>query len=352
MGNNRIVFFCGTLMQGGAERVISVLSKKFCEIGLDVSILYYYDSEIFYDVHPNVKLFCVERSTETHNKIKNLLWTHKFFKKNADVVISFMASLNIFAIIAHIGLKTPIIVADRSDPYIVPNNFFVRKTRDFLYHFADKVVLQTKRNFNYFSKSIQKKGSIIFNPTDIGEYKGLALSTQKNKRIVSVGRLIPSKNYEMLINAFAKLTHVYPEYTLTIYGDGKSKPNLENYISDLGLNEKIFLPGNEKNVFEKTKDADLFVLPSNIEGMPNALIEAMCLGLPVISTNVSGAGDFIINEKNGLLIDCKNLSQLVSAMEKMLSDENFRKSCAEQAVGIIEKVNTDTIVKEWVGLIY
>ena len=338
-------------MQGGAERVISVLSKKFCKMGLDVSILYYYDFEIFYDIHPDVKLFCVEKSTDSHNKIKNLLWIRKFFKQNADVVISFMASLNIFAILAHMGLKTPIIVADRSDPYIVPSNFLVRKTRDFLYRFADRIVLQTERNLNYFSKKIKAKGSVIFNPTDIGEYKGKALKTPKSKKIVSVGRLIPSKNYEMLIYAFSKLTDAYPEYTLTIYGDGQSHNKLNSLVAELGLNEKVFLPGNEKNVFEKTKDAELFVLPSNIEGMPNALIEAMCLGLPVISTNVSGAADFIKNGKNGLIIDCNDLSQLVLAMEKMLKDEEFRTNCAEQAINIIKLVDTDVIVDKWLDLI-
>lgn len=338
-------------MQGGAERVISVLSKKFCEKGLDVCILYYYDSEVFYDFHPDVKLLCVEKEAGSHNKLKNLLWMRKFFKKNADVILSFLASLNIFALIAHIGLKMPIIVADRSDPFVVPHNPIIRKLRDWMYLFADRVVLQTQRNFSYFSKSIQRKSEIIANPVDLNEFTGLALKTPKNKRIVSVGRLIPSKNHKMLIDAFARIANAYPDYTLTIYGDGTSQEELNKYICELGLNDRVFLPGNEKNVFEKIADADLFVLSSNYEGMPNALIEAMCLGLPVISTDVSGAGDFIEDEKNGLLIDCNSLPQLVSAMSKMLNDADFRKSCAEKATEIYKMVDTETVVEKWLNLI-
>lgn len=351
MKNKRIVFFCGTLMQGGAERVISILSKKFCEKGLDVSILYYYNSEIFYSIHSDVKLFCVQEQTASKNVLKNLLWIRRFFNKNADVVISFLASFNILALVANMGLKSSIIVADRSDPYVVPSNMLIRKIRDFLYCFADGVVLQTKRNFDYFSKSVQKKSSIIFNPTNIGEYKGFALSTEKNKRVVTVGRLMPSKNQKMLIEAFSQISQKFPSYTLTIYGEGKAREDLENYISELQLSDKVFLPGEEKNIFGKIADADLFVLPSNYEGMPNALIEAMCLGLPVISTDVSGASDFITNEINGLIVERNNLPQLVAAMEKALSDENYRKVSAGQAVNVIEKVDTDNIVQKWLTII-
>ncbi len=351
MKNKRIVFFCGTLMQGGAERVISVLSKNFAEQNLSVSILCYYDAEIFYNIHPDVKIVCVEKETGTKSKLKNLLWVRRFYKDNADVVISFMAAFNIFALIAHMGLKIPIIVADRSDPYLVPRNSVIRKARDFLYNFADKVVLQTKRNYNYFSKLIQKKGEIIANPVDMSGFKGVALKTPKSKRIVSVGRLMPSKNQKMLIEAFAGVCQAFPDYTLTIYGDGKAREELEKYICELQLSNKVFLPGEEKNIFEKIADADLFVLSSNYEGMPNALIEAMCLGLPVISTDVSGAADFIENDVNGLIVECNNTSQLVSAMEKMLSDENYRTACGEQAVNIIDKVDTDRIVQKWLDMI-
>ena len=338
-------------MQGGAERVISVLSKKFCEKNLDVCILYYYDSEVFYNFHPDVKLVCVEKETGSHNKLKNLLWVRKFFKKNAYVILSFLASLNIFALIAHIGLKMPIIVADRSDPFIVPHNPIIRKLRDWLYLFADRVVLQTQRNYSYFSKSIQRKSEIIANPVELNEFAGLALKTPKNKRIVTVGRLIPSKNHKMLIDAFVRIANAYPDYTLTIYGDGISQQELNQYICELDLKNRVFLPGNEKNIFEKIADADLFVLSSNYEGMPNALIEAMCLGLPVISTDVSGAGDFIEDEKNGLIVEINNISQLVLALEKMLSEDEFRRTCAEQATGIIEKVNTNVIIQKWIKLI-
>ena len=351
MKNKKIVFFCGTLMQGGAERVISVLANSLILKGFDVSILCYYCREIFYNVDSRVKILYVESETNTTSLFKNLLWIRKFFKSNPDVIISFLASFNVLALVAHIGLKQSIIVADRSTPQIVPKQKIIRMARNFLYRFADAVVLQTQRNYEYFSSAVQRRGCVIFNPIDASVDIGSALKADKKKKIVSVGRLIPSKNHKMLIDAFDNIKEKFPEYDLIIYGDGENRDMLEQHIKEKELSDKVFLPGNEKRIFEKIKDAELFVFSSDFEGMPNALMEAMCLGLPVISTNVSGVEDMIINKDNGLIIDCGNTEQLSLAMQEMLSNKDFRNKCANKAVELSEKVKTEEIVDKWISLI-
>ena len=148
----RIVFFDGTLMQGGAERVISILSKSMNEENYDVTVLLYYNEEIFYELDSNVKVVSVVEKTGTNNIVLNMKWIRLFFKRYADIVISFLAPFNMVAIVCNLGLKSPIIVADRNDPRKIPSNFIVRKVRDFLYLLADGVVLQTTHNKNYFSR--------------------------------------------------------------------------------------------------------------------------------------------------------------------------------------------------------
>ena len=125
------------------------------------------------------------------------------------------------------------------------------------------------------------------------------------------------------------------------------KNNLRN---ELGLDDKVLLPGKQKDIFDKISDAKLFVLSSDYEGMPNALIEAMCLGLPVISTKVSGANELIEDGVNGYLID-SNIDQLTEKMIELLDNDKLRKQFGENAVKLNSELNVDSIVDKWMEII-
>ena len=345
--SKRYVIFIPTLSQGGAERVISLLSGKMAADGLDVTILLYKDQEPFYTIAPGVKLTYVPRESGTTNPLKNLLWMRKYYRENADAVLSFLAPFNILTLLATLGGKQTVIVADRNDPRFVPDKWPVRKLRDFLYRFADGVIVQTKHNQAYFSAAVQKKSTIIYNPVDLGEKAGLALGTEKQKRIVSVGRLMPQKNQFMLLEAFARVHQTHPEYTLTICGEGPFRERLEEKIALLGLQGSVDLPGNVKDVHDRIASAELFVLSSHYEGMPNALIEAMCLGLPVISTAVSGATDLIKPGENGLLVNCGDTDALTEAMLQLLEDEAKRQAFGREAVKLNDLLEIGDITRQW-----
>lgn len=345
----RIIFFIGTLGEGGAQRVISILAKAMTDSGRSVKILLYKEQQLFYSVDDRVEIDYVIRETQTSNIVKNLLYIRRYFHLNADRIFSFLAPFNILAIIAHIGLKNTLVVADRNDPRKVPANVVLRKIRDFLYRFANGVVLQTRSNQAYFSKTVQKKSIVICNPVDLGEKQGLALRSKKGKTIVSIGRLMPQKNQQLLIRAFADMHREYPEYQLVIYGEGPERENLEKLAEELGVSEWVSMPGNKKNIFDYIASAEMFVLSSNYEGMPNALIEAMCLGLPVVSTKVSGAIDLIRHDENGLLAECGSQEQLKQMMIKIASDAQLRKSYGENAVQINEQLSLDSVSRQWCG---
>lgn len=170
-------------MQGGAERVVSILSRKMKERGYNVEILLFYDRIINYEVDPRIKITIVEKECPSKNLLKRMFWMRQFIKKNADILVSFLAPFNMLALVSHLGLKSKIIVADRNDPRHVPNNVVIRKLRDILYGFADGVVVQTSLNQKYFAKGIQKKSIIIRNPIDLGDKAGMALRSEKNVRL-------------------------------------------------------------------------------------------------------------------------------------------------------------------------
>ena len=346
----RTVFFVSSLGDGGAQRVISILSEKMAEQGMSVEIVTYYDIPPVYSICPEVKVTCVEKCTGKKDVPHNLLWLRKYFKENAEIVLSFLAPFNMIALVAVMGTKVPIVVADRNDPAKVPVNPVIRIARDLLYGFADQVVVQTEANKAYF-KRLQKKTVVIYNPVDLKEYTGVALNAEKEKVIVSAGRLMPQKNQKMLLDAFYAISEKFPEYQLVIYGEGSYRNELENYVNTLGIGQKVLMPGSVTDLYDRIKTADLFVLSSNYEGMPNALIEAMCLGMPVISTKVSGATDLIQNGENGLLVDVGNAKELAEAMEKLLSNSETRTYMAAEAVKLADKLLPEEILKQWMEII-
>lgn len=347
----RYIFFIGTLGNGGAERVVSILASKMAEEGMDVEILTYYDKQISYEINENVKITVVEKLAGTGNKIKNLSKVRKYFKENAEVVISFLAPFNMMAITANFRTGIPIIVADRNDPIKVPSNKLLRKTRDFLYRFADGIVVQTQKNKAYFSKTVQKKSQVIYNPINLKEYAGASLELDKKKTIVTAGRLMPQKNQEMMIRAFKTVADKYPEYQLIIYGEGPSRNDLEKLIAELEVKDSVLLPGNTTRLHDCIKSAGMFVLSSDYEGMPNALIEAMCLGLPVISTKVSGATDLIKDHENGILTELNNQTELEHAMLELIENPELAEKLAKNAVKLNESLELNKIMNQWIQFI-
>lgn len=347
----KIVFFVGEFSEGGAERVISILVNQMVERGFCVEIMKYFKSENFYKTNEKIKISSIEENTNTTNIIKNVLWLRKFAKKNSDVFISFLAPFNILASLALFGTKVPLIVADRNDPSKIPTNAVLRVVRNFLYRFADAVVLQTTNNKNYFDSTVKRKGVVIPNPINMDDYLGYANKQKKEDIIVSVGRLQPQKNQKMLIDVFNSIKDRYPELKLVIYGEGSYRSELEKHISELKLTDKVLLPGKEKDIFNKISSAKAFVMTSNYEGMSNALIEAMCLGLPVISTKVSGTEDLIMNGENGIVIELNDAAALEDSLTKILDDSEYSSKLADNAVNIYNTLKTDVITDRWIDLI-
>lgn len=343
----KITFFIGSLEEGGAERVVSNLTSYLVNKGHKVALVLYHDRKPFYTIHPEVEIISVRRETGGGGLIKNLRWMRRFFRENSSVVVSFLASFNILALLSTVGLKVPVLVSDRNDPRFVPGNPLIRRLRNIMYRFADGVVIQTNHNKSYFSKKVQRKSIIIYNPIDLGERAGEALRTPKEDIIVSVSRLMPQKNQKMLIRAFSKIHDDYPAFRLIIFGEGAARAELTELISTLSLQDFVLLPGSEKKIFDKICPAKLFVLSSNYEGMPNALAEAMCLGLPCISTAVSGATDMIENGINGLLTEIDAEDQLEDAMRKMLSNCEFSEQMAKKATELNTLLDKSVIAEQW-----
>ena len=171
----------------------------------------------------------------------------------------------------------------------------------------------------------------------------------RENEIVTVGRLENAKNQKMLIQAFSVITKNFPELVLKIYGEGTLQQELQEEINHLGLADKAFLMGKTSKVAEAIAKARIFVLPSNVEGMPNALIEAMCLGLPVVSTDCPCGGPraLIQEGKNGILVPVGNVHSLVQALMKILKDRDLEERLGNEAHKILDIYSPDKVYESW-----
>ena len=155
----------------------------------------------------------------------------------------------------------------------------------------------------------------------------------------------------MMIDAFSSVIQKYPDYKLVIYGEGELRPELEQLIKEYKLENSVYLPGVKKDIHQYIKDAEMFLLTSKFEGMPNALIEAMCLGLPCISTKVSGAVDLIKNGENGLLVDLDDTEELIANIEKIIEDNEYAFELGKKASFLNEELSVARIADKWLNTI-
>ena len=169
------------------------------------------------------------------------------------------------------------------------------------------------------------------------------------KKVVSCGRLTRQKRFGLLVDAFHKICDQFPDYTLEIYGTGLGEEKLQAKIDSLGRQDRIRLMGRSHDVPNTIKNASLFVLPSDYEGLPNALMEAMALGLPVVSTDCAGGGArFLIDHgENGLLVPCDDVDALADAIKKCLADPVASKRRGEKAAEKAKAYSAENVVAQW-----
>ncbi len=334
-------------LSGGAERVICTLASEFSRRGIDTTIITLQNTECGYSLDENVKIWAAKangRISVIRNFARNLTMRKYIKEQNFDIVISFITVRNIQTILFTRGLKSKIIISERIFPATIkqPKKLLSK----IIYPMADGFVFQTEQARKCFGGKVRKKGCIIYNP--LKEDLPYADRT-KNKYIVTIGRLTSQKNHKLLIRAFEKFIQTHPDYELRIYGNGPLKEELDNFVNQLGISKNVRLMGAVENVTEHIKDAAMFVLSSDYEGMPNVLAEAMAMGLPCVSTDCLGGGAaaLIENEKNGLLVPCCDTEQLHIAMEKIITDTEFSYKLSGNGKLHREQLSVENIASQW-----
>ncbi|RAV13808.1 glycosyltransferase [Paenibacillus contaminans] len=351
----KVTFIITDMSSGGAERVLSIIANYLAQrTNIDVKIVAIQDDLVDYPLDERINHFYLEckmkskplRIIERVIKLRRII-------KDSDVVISFLWFLNIYTVIASLFLNKKIIISDRSDPANEVKGMFSigRILRNLFYRLPDKIVFQTLDASNYYPNAIRKSSTIIPNP--ISPYLPPRYSGERKKEIVAMCRLAPQKNLTMMIDSFEMLVKDHPEYRLIIYGEGEQRQELEKYIDQLRLNEKIELPGFKNNIHEKIIDSAIFVSSSNYEGISNSMLEALGMGIPSVVTDcpVGGARMYITTNENGILVPVGDAKAMYRGMKKIVEDKDFSEKMSKKATLIRNDLSVDVICKKWLELI-
>lgn len=332
----KLLFVTDWLSGGGAERAISVFCSGLADLGYDVSLLIfrktsneYFLNEKVHVIRLDEKYSLSDRSVFERN-IRRLPEIRKIIKAvSPDYIFSFMEGNIIVTKLAAIFLKKKIIAGVRNDL----NNdvgIYPHFIRDFFTKSCYKIFCQNNQQIQYFSKKYQKKSfavpNAIRNELAVFEKKDYG----KIENIVAIGRLTEQKNHALLINAFdSAVKKSSVNLTLTIYGEGELRKSLEDMVKSKGLGNKVFFPGWTSDVGNSLLNADLFIMSSNYEGMPNTLMEAIAVGVPCVSTDCpTGPSDLIKNHETGLLVP---VNDEVSLSDAILNMVNNPENAAEMA---------------------
>jgi glycosyltransferase involved in cell wall biosynthesis len=358
----RLVMMVSSLGSGGAERVASSLCSALAERGDSVRLVPTFSGRgtAFYPLHSSVDLqFLADRVATRGERGKNqlgrLMALRSLCREFApDVVVSFLTNVNVAAVLSTRFLGVPCVISERIDPAMMPTSRMWRLACRMVYPFADTVVVQTPG----IARSVAglypglRQVCVIPNPLPVGldAHHHRGRSTHDGRKVMlSMGRLSAQKRVDHIVAAFARIAVHCPEWDLHIWGEGELRRALEQQVEACGLAHRIALFGRTGDPWAVMADADAFVMASEFEGFPNALLEAMGVGLPCISTDCrSGPADLAEGGRVARLVPVGDVTALAQAMEGMMNDGQARADLGTAARrSVRERFGLEAILTAW-----
>ena len=360
-----ILFLVSSMHAGGAERVAATLSRGWVQHGHRVTLVPTYTGKgkLFYELDPQVRLeWLADRlGSAARTPLAPLvkLWKLRSLVKEQrpDVIVSFLTNVNVMAILATRGLDVPLIVCERTNPAFSSSATPVlQRLRRVLYPHASMVTVQAEASVEAMKKQVSgiQRLAVVPNPlpADLPAPQSLQApheSTNVRRRLVAMGRFVPSKRFAELISLFERLAPRFPEWELYIWGDGPLREQLQQQVAQKGLSERVKLPGRTSQPWAELLAADLFVLSSEVEGFPNALVEAMALGLPSVSVDCpSGPREITRDGQDARLVPLYDDAALELALGELMSDAHERMRLGAQgAQNVRARYGLEQVIAHW-----
>ena len=348
---------------GGASKMIAWVAEQMALKGHEVHLITFFTQEgtpkLLENVHFHPLNIPQSNRRLVRNTVEMVKVLHRLQKEvrkiRPDVFVTFLDSVGcIYLPICRLLNTCKIVASERVDPYSYRGE--KAKVRFFLMKYAHTMVFQTEgaRGFFKNKKAIYNNGVVIPNPVVVSDsvkalQKQVPAYRDRDNRIVTVGRLsLPQKRQDVLIEAFRIFHETHPQYRLVIYGDGQDKDKIESFVEASGLREHIVLAGYTQHAEQDIYNASAFVLSSDYEGIPNALIEAMSVGVPCVSTDCSPGGAALLLEdgENGFLVPKGDARAIADRVAQIVENESVANRFSQNAPAITKKFS-ESVVADW-----
>lgn len=347
-----ICFLTGTLNAfAGAERMTAVIANALAERGYRVRILSLWDRASVFPLHADVvhdALF-ETRPSFKRQYLATVAGIRRFVRQHkVDVLIEVDTMLTLFTLPATVGLKVRRIAWEHCHFDEDLGRRARRVARWLAARFDEAVVVLTERDRRRWLEALHPRAATVTigNPLPF-PYPGQP-ATGDSRVVLSVGRLVHAKGFDLLLQAWAMLAPACPDWRLVIVGDGEERAALESQIAAAGIAGSVEMPGASIDIEGYYRNATIFCLSSRYEGFGLVLLEAMAYGLAVVSTNCeTGPRELVCNGKNGLLVDTENPAAISEALLRLLNDSDTRQALAEKGRQAAREHDIAAVCGQW-----
>ncbi len=351
----KILLYLDAMSRDGAERVMANIANYLADdyqIALINDISFGAENE--YPLDERVKRYCLGFvGGGIKGNLKRIKMLRGIIKaERPDVILSFKGACNLRMLVAAKGLKIRKIVSVRNDPNYEYGRGLVKLIAKLLFRSASGCVFQTQEAMDYFQNSVRKKSVIIWNPVADKFFK--RSWTPLGEEIVVVGRLVPQKNPLLALEAFRLIFADHPETRLTYYGSGELKDQILSKVESYGLDDKVRIIDNVPNIEDYLCSARLFLMTSDFEGMPNALMEAMTVGVPCVATDCPCGGPKAISDgfNEEMLVPCKDAKAIAQKAVGLLEDEEKQRELSQKERDRSSLFETERVMKQWEDFLF
>lgn len=371
-----------TLDGGGGARAMVNLANGWAARGRRIRLISLTDpSTDFYALDPSIERIGLNARGASRGPLHAIkanvrrirLLRQALRETEPEAIVTFMDRTNILTVIAATGLGVPVVVCEQIDPRAYPIPLVWDLLRLVTYRLADAVVVLSPDQVPWASRRWGgRRIHVIPNPAPAGSLSanigaetspapGAAGTLESpttgvvpagRRVLLAVGRLDPQKGFDLLLTAVERVADHYPDWNLVILGEGPQRDSLVEMSRKLRIEDRVHLPGHVSNVGAWLDRADLFVLSSRFEGFPNALLEAMAAGLPVVSYDCpTGPAEIIRHGRDGVLVPPENIGALAAALWQLMADEEQRARLGSAAKQGVQRFSLEKILTRWDALL-
>lgn len=365
---------------GGTVRTTVNTANFLAKNGFDVEIVSVlrYQKEMFFPLEPNIKISVINSRLKSAVKDRN--WLLRFLdRKRSFLIHPDDEAFHLFSSVTDIKLlkwirsiRNSILITTRPSfnilaaKYAHPSNILIGQEHlnfsiypenmkkailkyypslDYLLTLTDKDTEQYKTLF------CDKKVQIRKITNSLPPLKKLK-STLNEKVIISAGRLVPQKGYDLLIKAFAMIKDKHPDWIVKIYGKGRDKSKLEDLIHETNTYNNIFILPPIPNIEDEFANASIYALSSRYEGFGMVLVEAMSVGLPIVSFNCpEGPAEIITDNEDGFLVEEENIEEFAKKLDILMKNKEIREKMGNNALRNVKRFSIENIGKHWIQLL-